>query len=367
MTDNSLNIDNVLNIIFKTTTKSPQIFADFYLRKDISIISRWRNGTIVPKTEDLKKIAEFVLNESTEVQRLVIKNELISILRNSLLKQELKQTIINKENFEDFLIEFLSIFTIEFDLYEETKSNHPAAKKIFTPKKRSASIELENKELEQIDNQNDISGNYKGIMKFNLSIDKKGNITSNNSIKRLIRNTNQNVKDINKIKNIKYLLSKATLVIVLFSLTSFIVYQALDNKQSNIGLETAPAQSSQVVASPKQNNTVIADDKKSSDNDIPTASSPAVSSDTNSTLAKNTEVVEKKQHESPKKTSPKASSKKSAESGIKTDLNTSSKNNNKDSNNNIENSNNNINNSININGSNNNIAVGSSTIILENE
>jgi hypothetical protein len=365
MTDNSLNIDTVLNIIFKTTTKSPQIFADFYLRKDISIISRWRNGTVVPKTEDLKKIVEFTLNESTEVQRLIIKNEFLSILKNSLLKQELKQTIIKKEAFEDFLIEFLSIFTVEFDLYEEIKSNQPAKKKYFTPKKRSADTEAESKELELTDEKNDISGNYKGMVEFNLSIDRKGNIISDNSIKRLIRNTNPNIKDINKTKNIKYVLNKVTLVIVLFSLASFLVYQTLGNKQSNISLEAAPAQNSQVLASPKENNTENAYEKKESDNNMPTSPSQAVSSDTTSTLAEKNEVVENKQHEIKKKVSPKASSKKSTESGNKTDIDTSSKNNNKDSNNNIENSNNNIN--ININGSNNNITVGSSTIILENE
>lgn len=364
MKDNSLNIDNVLNIIFKTTTKSPQIFADFYLRKDISIISRWRNGTIVPKTEDLKKIVEFVLNESTEVQRLVIKDELLSILRNSLLKQELKRLIIKKEAFEDFLIEFLSVLTIEFDLSKEIKSSQPAAIKYFTPKKHSNNTQAKNKELEQKDNQNDISGNYKGIVKFDLSISKKDNITSDNSIKELIRNTNLNIKDINKIKNIKYLLNKVTLVLVLFVLTSFLVSQALDNEQSNTGLEAVPAQSSQILAAPKQYNTVNTDENKVSDMDISTASSPAVSSDTNSPLSNKTAVVEKKQNDSPANTSPKASSNKNTErDNNKSESNINSMNNNVNSNNDIENSNNNIN----INGSNNNIAIGSSTIILESE
>ena len=363
MTDNSLNIDTVLNIILKTTTKSPQIFADFYLRKDISIISRWRNGTVIPKTEDFKKIVEFVLNESTEVQRLVIKDELISILKNSLLKKELKHTIIKKEAFEDFLIEFLSIFTIEFDLCEEIKSNQPATKKYFITKKNSANTQAKNKEHEQMDNQNDISGNYKGLVKFDLCIDKKGNITSDNSIKQLIRNTNLNIKDIHKIKNIKYVLSKVTLVIVLFSISSLLVTKLLDNEQSNTGIEAAPAQSSQVLAASKKNITENTDANMVSGFDVSTASSPAVSSDTTTTLAKEPAVADKKQNDSPANISPKASPKKNTEMDNKSESNIHSKDNNDNSNNDIENSNNNIN----INGSNNNLAIGSSTIILENE
>lgn len=362
MTDNSLNIDNVLNIIFKTTTKSPQIFADFYLRKDISIISRWRNGTIMPKTDDFKKIVEFVLNESTEVQRLVIKDELLSILKNSSIKQELKKLIIKKEAFDDFLIEFLSVLTIDFDLNEEQEYSQPAAKKYFTPKKHSTDTEAKSKELDQMEDKNNISGNYKGVVKFDLTIDKKGNISSDNPINELTKKANLNIKDINKIKNTKYLLNKVTLVIVLFLLTSFLISQALGNKQSNTGLESTPSQNSQVLAAPKQYNTANTDKNKVSGMEKPAASSPTVSCDTNSTLKKSS-VVEQKQDDSHAKIPPKASNKSNTENDSKSDSNTDSKNNNENSNNDIENSNNNIN----INGSNNNIAIGSSTIILESE
>ncbi len=367
MKDNSLNIDNVLNIIFKTTTKSPQIFADFYLRKDISIISRWRNGTIIPKTEDLKKIVEFVLNESTEVQRLVIKDELLSILKNSSLKQKLKSLIIKKETLEDFLIELLSVLTIDFDLSEEIKYSQPAAKKYFTPKKHSVNTEDNSLEQDQMDDQDNIPCNYRGIVNFDLSIDKKGNITLDNPIKELAKKTNLNIKDINKIKNTKYLLNKVTLVIVFFLLTSFLISQALGNKQSNTGLESVPSQNSKVLAAPKQYNianiTENTIEDKISGIDKPAAYSPAESSDTNSALSKKTIVVEKTQKNSQTKTPQKASNKNNIEIDNKSESNTYSKNNNENSNNNIENSNNNIN----INGSNNNIAIGSSTIILEGE
>ncbi len=363
MTDNSLNIDNVLNIIFKTTTKSPQIFADFYLRKDISIISRWRNGTILPKIEDSKKIVEFVINESTEVQRVVIKDELVNILKTSLIRKDIKTLILKKETFEDFLIEFLSALTIDCDLSEQIKYIQPSEKKHFTPKKHSVNTVINKKYLEQMNNQNNISGDYKGTVKFDLSIDKKGNISSDNHIKELIRNKNLNIKDLNKTKNIKYVLNKVTLVIVLFVLTSFLISQLLGNEQSNTDLEVAPAHSSEFLATPKQYSTANTDENKVSDMDKPTSSSSAVSSATNSTLSKNTTVVQQKQNDSQANTSPIASNKKTTERNNKSESNIDSNKNNDNSNNDIENSNNNIN----INGSNNNLAIGSSTIILESE
>ena len=119
MIDKSINLGKALNIIFKTTTKSAQIFADFYLRKDISIISRWRNNVVIPKSGDLRKIVEFTLNESTGVQRIVIKDELIKLLNNSSIKKEIKNVILEKDSFEDFLVEFLSALTIERDMAKE--------------------------------------------------------------------------------------------------------------------------------------------------------------------------------------------------------------------------------------------------------
>lgn len=168
MESNALNFESILNVIFKTTTKSAQFFADCYLRKDISIISRWKNNTVVPKIEDLRKIVEFAVSESTGVQRIVMKDEIIKILKASPLKKDILEVILEKENFEDFLTETLSALSIDYGyIIGENNELKPCDNKTQQYKNNTA-VDLETYAKSLHDNAEDVIGNYTGVVQFDL-------------------------------------------------------------------------------------------------------------------------------------------------------------------------------------------------------
>lgn len=370
MIDRFINIDNILNIIFKITAKSPQILADFYLRKDISILSRWRNGSIVPKTEDLKKIVEFVLNESTEVQRFVIKEELINLLNNSSLKQDIKNIILEKETFKDFLVELLSLLTIECNLSEQTALDELASNKISTPEKHIDTNETYHEKQESINVKSNISGNYTGILKFDLSMQKNDSKISidSESIKDI------DIKNVNKQKKQKFF-NKLSLLILFLGLTSFFLAnishnksvsdnESISNNKSNTNLGVAPSLATPAFVGSEHE--ITSNTEQNKVEKVP--SSPNTHSNHDSASIKVPTVAEQKKSDNNNNNNNIESTPSSQNTNKKGHENKSksisdSKNDNATSNNDVENFNNNIN----IDGSNNNIAIGSSTIILEGE
>ncbi|MFZ5986037.1 MAG: hypothetical protein ACOYWZ_02805 [Bacillota bacterium] len=236
MADRILNIENVLNIIFKTTTKSTQFFADSYLMKDISVISRWRNNSVFPKFEDLKKIVEFAVNESTGVQRVVMKDEILKLLNNSSLKKEIKKVILEKEAFDDFLTEILSALTIEHQSYIMEINNIKSYPGNSTSKYINIKQEDHNIQKDSIsENIEDISGDFSGIVKFDLVMLKqngsKKKMGPGNDNKEFDNSVSLNEKDMNKIK--KFILSRMALgIIVLVCISGFFIVQASNNYHS---------------------------------------------------------------------------------------------------------------------------------------
>ncbi len=234
MRDNAINFENILNIIFRTTTKSAQFFADCYLRKDISIISRWKNNTIIPKIEDLRKIVEFAISESTGVQRVVMRNEITKLLKSSPIKKDILEVIIEKESFEDFLTETLSALSIE---YKEIICESNEA--ILFDKKKQQRKESESIDVETCSSnshsENDIVGNYTGVVQFDLLMLKQKEKSNDKFEGNIKENLNLSFSakqgDINKIG--KYLLNRMTIgIIVLVSISGFLIAQAADNSHN---------------------------------------------------------------------------------------------------------------------------------------
>lgn len=235
MTDNALNIENVLSIIFKTTTKSAQFFADFYLRKDISVISRWRNNNVIPKTEDIAKIVEFSVKESTGVQQLVIRDQITKIINNSSLKEEIKDIIINKESFEGFLTETLSALTVSYDSIIMNADNIKSFSGEKKPNYSNNDPDQSNIQKKNIfaDAEN-IEGDYTGIMKFDLvMLNKKNKMykPSSDDKKNIDGTIHLNDRDMSRIK--KYILSRISLgIIVTVIVSGIIIAQASSNFQN---------------------------------------------------------------------------------------------------------------------------------------
>ncbi len=234
MQNKALNVENILNIIFKTTTKSAQFFADSYLKKDISIVSRWKNNTVVPKVEDLRKVVEFAVSESTGVQRVVMKEEIIKLLDNSSLKRDIHKVIVEKEDFEDFLIEALSILTVDYENII-SKCNNPINHNTNAQQcKDNKSDEPEAHSCKISGNEKDVIGNYTGVVQFDLLMLKQKGKENKEYADSDKNNINLSISakqgDINKI--IKHILSRMTIgIIVLVSISGFLIAQASDNSQ----------------------------------------------------------------------------------------------------------------------------------------
>ncbi|QNU67599.1 copper amine oxidase N-terminal domain-containing protein [Ruminiclostridium herbifermentans] len=109
MQDEVLSIKLLLETLFKTLKKSTNYFAYTYLLKDVSLISKWKTGKAVPKNEDIDKIVEFVNNESTGMQRHLIRVKIEEYINDSLLDLSLKKMLLGIEDFSTFLTETLLI------------------------------------------------------------------------------------------------------------------------------------------------------------------------------------------------------------------------------------------------------------------
>lgn len=86
--DYSLKV--IFEVIFKVTRKNANVLADMYLLKDKSIISKWKNRKNTPKAEDIKKIVEFVISESTTSQKKIIRDSIENQLKDSSIKKKLR-------------------------------------------------------------------------------------------------------------------------------------------------------------------------------------------------------------------------------------------------------------------------------------
>ncbi|OPZ87209.1 MAG: hypothetical protein BWY74_03454 [Firmicutes bacterium ADurb.Bin419] len=244
MRNSAINFENILNIIFKTTTKSAQFFADCYLKKDISIISRWKNNIVVPKIEDLRKIVEFAKSESTGVQRVVIKDEITKLLKSSPIKKDILEIILEKENFEDFLMETLSALSIDYkDIISENNEDNICDQKT-QQCKDFKSIDKETHESNH-NEEKDVVGNYTGVVQFDLlMLRKKGKKQTEfaGEIKKDIDlSLSAKQGDINKIG--KYILNRMTIgIIVLVSISGFLITQAADNGHNKGSKDTYPSE-----------------------------------------------------------------------------------------------------------------------------
>lgn len=119
---NKLNIGNILKVIFKTINKKGNILADLYLIKDSSIISKWKSCRSKPTNEDLSKIVEFTYEESSEMQRKIIRNEIEGLIFSSEIRTAIKTSLIGITDFKEFLSEVLNVATAPKDIVEDKKN-----------------------------------------------------------------------------------------------------------------------------------------------------------------------------------------------------------------------------------------------------
>ncbi|ODM26046.1 hypothetical protein A7W90_07285 [Clostridium sp. Bc-iso-3] len=224
-----LSIRNILDIIFKITSKNANILADCYLIKDSSIISKWKNNRAKPKSEDLMKIVDFAYEESTATQRKMIRNEIEILIYNSSLKEEIKESLLRIADFKEFLVEVLNV-------------SLSSVGKIIR-QNRLIEQSSEGGEFDRVPDSeaitafhNSIEGNYSGVMEFNLTLSKSGEDTRKGTLNGVVdyrNNISRNIKS--KVGNLqKQLKSKSILgTVILIVVTGFMAAQAASGSQSS--------------------------------------------------------------------------------------------------------------------------------------
>ncbi len=236
MEDNYFNLKNILGILFKITKKSANILADRYLLKEVSIISKWKNNKAEIKSEDISRIVEFAVKETSEVQRKMIRTEIQTVINCSSITEEIKEMLIEIEDFGEFIEESLNVCTSwSYDVPDVNPNNG------FT-NNLSSSDEF------NLDLGKGLEGGYKGIVKFDLELLKNKSNQENTGNKKnsVIKNSKINLIPRNKFGSAKKFIEARSVltVIVIVAILSYTFIQAGKNNK-NVASNISQASSSQ--------------------------------------------------------------------------------------------------------------------------
>jgi len=164
MTD-TYDLKAILEIIFTITKKNAKTLADEYLLKDVSIISKWKNNVVYPRSYDISKIIEFVVSESTVSQKGIIRDNIEELLRKAPIKNKFKEIVFNTENFGEFLKEAISVSVFAF---EQT------AEDICIVEDRSI------KNMSKTDNETKQNGSYTGTVELDFILPEGADVNLQN-------------------------------------------------------------------------------------------------------------------------------------------------------------------------------------------
>ncbi|OPZ91942.1 MAG: hypothetical protein BWY74_01803 [Firmicutes bacterium ADurb.Bin419] len=159
-----LNFKNILDILMKVTKKNAGFLADMYLFKGVSMIYKWNSNTVIPGCEDINNIVTFAVQESSEVQKRAIRENIEKLILNSMISEDIKNEVLKIATFEQFLFDVLNIST-ELDFYE---------KKDKVETNGAIKIDSCNNEVNGYEVVPEIpDGEYSGVLKFDLSLKSK--------------------------------------------------------------------------------------------------------------------------------------------------------------------------------------------------
>lgn len=169
-----------MDVLFRVTKKSAHILADVYLMKDVSTISKWKNNKVIVKSDDINKIVQFAVKESSIVQREMIREEIEVLINNSVLNDSIKVMLFEIDDFDKFIEEALNVSTSLCDNVSVFGRKSASLNGIYMGKKGfSYDVCSGNDEVNILENvDKETEGRYLGVMKFNffLSESKKINI-----------------------------------------------------------------------------------------------------------------------------------------------------------------------------------------------
>lgn len=130
----------VLQIVFKYLNVSPSVLAEFYIDRDRTLIYKWLHETATPSKKLVPGIIRFIKENSSEPTQIQIKTDVDEYISKSSLSKELKDTLINNENFENYLEDVLSIAIAESKSLKTTQDLSVAPQKQIKEPSRVVSI-----------------------------------------------------------------------------------------------------------------------------------------------------------------------------------------------------------------------------------
>jgi cytoskeletal protein RodZ len=255
-TNEVLKIKDLLDIIYKTTNKNSNILAGMYLLKDVSIISKWKNNKVSPKTEDISKIVEFAIAESSEAQRRMMRDNIKELILNSSLKEEIKKLILNIVDFEKFLTEVLNISTCSNNekIQLDDRIGSFKTKAIRDNEDGNSDIKESGVGHSLIsDLVGNIEGKYSGIVEFDMVLYKNEKSKNKNSKSESTAQFSgsadfSNVKRAGRLQ--KYLKGKTILGLFVLGFISIFLITQMSNISQNTDSKSI---SEKIVRAPKDN------------------------------------------------------------------------------------------------------------------
>lgn len=161
MSNDPLDFKNILDVVLKTTKKNANILADSYLIKDASIISKWKRNKTVPKNDDIFRIVDFTINESTATQRKIIRELTETLICKSLLNEDIKNSLLKIEDFQEFLLEVFNVSTSDTHSKSEPDDDEHGRAKGFSQ---------DNETITAFSDP--FEGKYSGVLEFDLVLSK---------------------------------------------------------------------------------------------------------------------------------------------------------------------------------------------------
>ena len=119
--DTKFTFGAALKIIFKYIQASPTVLAEQYVDRDRTLVYKWLRDTSFPPKKLFPDIIRFVMKNSSEPMRVMIRTEMEELLSGAELNTHFGKTLDGEADFTDFLESVFSLLTAEKALEKSQK------------------------------------------------------------------------------------------------------------------------------------------------------------------------------------------------------------------------------------------------------
>ena len=108
MSQRILSFGSLLRILLTNTNSTSAYFANHYVYKDPSLISKWLHDTQFPTPDTFPNIVQFAMEQSSMSTKKLMRIEINRVIENSSLDDETKRTLGEITEFDNYLIDVLN-------------------------------------------------------------------------------------------------------------------------------------------------------------------------------------------------------------------------------------------------------------------